>query len=180
MRLSDHAIVLRELTLEDLEAVHRIANHPDVYRYQPFGPNTFEETQAYLEGVIEHGRDVPRTGCTLALMLRTTEELIGYASLWTMHPETWSAEIGYFLHPDHWGHGYATDAARLLIRFGFEELGCHRIWGTADPRNIGSRRVLEKAGMIYEGCLRDAMLIRDGWRDSAIYSVLEHEWRAPD
>jgi RimJ/RimL family protein N-acetyltransferase len=53
----------------------------------------------------------------------------------------------------------------------------HRIFATCDPRNTASAHVLQKVGMRLEGRLRDTMLIRDGWRDSLVYSVLEHEWQ---
>jgi RimJ/RimL family protein N-acetyltransferase len=66
--------------------------------------------------------------------------------------------------------------AQLLLRFGFREMHLHRIFATCDPRNLASARVLEKIGMLYEGRMREVMLIRDGWRDSALYAVLEDEW----
>jgi len=87
-----------------------------------------------------------------------------------------SGEIGYSVHPDYWGQGVATEASGLLLKFGFEELLLHRIYATCDPRNMGSSRVLSKIGMTYEGRLRDALLIRDGWRDSLVFSMLEQEW----
>ncbi len=176
MHLYGERIDLRELTLDDLEAVHGVANHPDVYVYQPFGPSTTEETLAYLQGVIERGRENPRRDHTLAIALRETQELLGYASLWIISPEFRQAEIGFFLHPSHWGHGYASEAARHLVRHAFEDLHLHRVYATTAPRNRASRRVLEKLGMVYEGRLREAILIRDGWRDSDVYSVLEPEW----
>lgn len=176
MNLCGERIDLRELTLDDLEAVHSVANHPEVYRYQPFGPNKTEETLTYLRGVINRGRDSPRRDYTLAIVPRATQELVGYASLWIINPEFRQAEIGFFLHPRHWGHGYASDATCLLVRHAFEALHLHRVYATADPRNSASRRVLEKVGMVYEGRLRDVMVIRDGWRDSDVYSVLQPEW----
>jgi RimJ/RimL family protein N-acetyltransferase len=57
-------------------------------------------------------------------------------------------------------------------------LRLHRVHATCDPRNLGSARVLTKLGMTFEGRLRHTQLIRDGWRDSLVFSVLEDEWRA--
>jgi [ribosomal protein S5]-alanine N-acetyltransferase len=88
-----------------------------------------------------------------------------------------SGEIAYIVHPDYWGRGIATDVASLLIDLGFSKLKLHRIFATCDPRNIGSSNVLEKVGMTLEGRIRDDLLLRDGWRDSLLYSVLEFEWR---
>ncbi|GAA3412269.1 GNAT family protein [Paenibacillus hodogayensis] len=80
------------------------------------------------------------------------------------------------MHPDYWGKGIATEVANLLVNFGFKELHLHRIYATCDPRNIGSAKVLNKVGMTQEGRLRDALLIKDGWRDSLVFGILQHEW----
>ena len=73
-----------------------------------------------------------------------------------------------------WGRGLATEAARQLLRIGFVDHGLHRIAGTCDPRNVASGRVLQKIGMTYEGRMRETGRIRDGWRDSDLYSILVH------
>ena len=85
-------------------------------------------------------------------------------------------EIGYGLHPDHWGRGLATAAARRLLELCFTEHGLHRVFATCDPRNVASGRVLRRLGMTHEGRLREVLLIRDGWRDSDVYGLLAHEW----
>nr|WP_254924638.1 GNAT family protein [Paenibacillus odorifer] len=105
-----------------------------------------------------------------------TEHLIGMIELNIRSHTDRSGEIGYIVHPDAWGQGVATAAARRMLKFGFEELQLHRIYATCDPRNSGSSKVLTKIGMTYEGRLRDALLIKDGWRDSLMFSMLEHEW----
>jgi RimJ/RimL family protein N-acetyltransferase len=87
-------------------------------------------------------------------------------------------EISYGVHPDVWGRGVATAAARELLRIGFADRRLHRIVATCDPRNVASARVIVKLGMTYEGRLRENLLIRDGWRDSDVYSLIEDEWRA--
>lgn len=75
------------------------------------------------------------------------------------------------------GLGYATEAAKQLIAFGFNELNLHRIFATCDARNIASAKILEKAGMIKEGVIRENILIKEGWRDSLLFSILDREWR---
>jgi RimJ/RimL family protein N-acetyltransferase len=69
----------------------------------------------------------------------------------------------------------ATAAARHLIQIGFGEHNLHRIFATCDPRNTASAAVLRRLGMHYEGRMRETALIRDGWRDSDLYSLLAHE-----
>lgn len=72
---------------------------------------------------------------------------------------------------------WARRSGGELLRHGFERLGLHRIFATCDPRNVASARVLSKLGMTWEGRHRHTALIRDGWRDSEMFGVLEDEWR---
>ncbi|MGE7623855.1 GNAT family N-acetyltransferase [Viridibacillus sp. NPDC096237] len=67
----------------------------------------------------------------------------------------------------------------ILIEFGFGTLNLHRIFATCDPRNVGSSKVLKKIGMTKEGRIREDLLLKDGWRDSLLYSIIEHEWINP-
>ena len=76
-----------------------------------------------------------------------------------------------------WNGRRGTAIGNELLGRGFEDLELHRIYATCDPRNLGSARVLGKVGMTWEGRLRHTALIRDGWRDSEMFSVLEVEWR---
>lgn len=84
-----------------------------------------------------------------------------------------TGEIAYLVHPARWGRGIATAAGRLLLELGFGSHRLHRIFATCDPRNVASGRVLAKLGMTYEGRMRETLWIRDGWRDSDLYAVLE-------
>jgi RimJ/RimL family protein N-acetyltransferase len=86
-------------------------------------------------------------------------------------------DIGYELSPKHWGRGYATEAARAIVRFGFTELKLYRIWSWCIADNVGLARVLEKVGMRLEGRLRDKEYLKGRWWDTLLYAILEHEWR---
>ncbi len=177
MELRGKRIVLREVQMNDWPAIHRVTSHVEVCRYQPWGPSSEEETRAYVHTVIRAVADDPRRDCTLVAELLETGEVIGYASLWLRNSEFRCGEIGFFLSPDCWGHGLGGEIARLLLASGFKDFNLHRIYATCDPRNSGSVRLLKKVGMSQEGRLRHTMLIRDGWRDSDVYAVLEHEWK---
>jgi RimJ/RimL family protein N-acetyltransferase len=87
-------------------------------------------------------------------------------------------DMGCELSPEHWNLGYATEATRAMLAFGFEQLGLHRISASTMSANTGAWRVLEKLGMKREGELRETTLLADGWANSVIYGLLEHEWRA--
>lgn len=83
--------------------------------------------------------------------------------------------IGYWLGVPYWNQGVTTEAARAIVDYGFTELELHRIDATCLPRNIGSSRVMEKAGMTYEGTLR-GYVQKDGvFEDAAMYAVVRDE-----
>ena len=85
-------------------------------------------------------------------------------------------EVAYAVHVDYWGQGLGTEIARILIAEAFADPRVERVQATCDPRNAASSHVLRRAGMTVEGPLRHTMRVRDGWRDSTIYSVVRNEW----
>ncbi len=167
-------LVLREFTVDDYEAAHAYASDPRVVEYMSFGPNTPEDTRQFLRRAIEKQRQSPRTGYTLALTIGG--ELIGGCGLTVTDAKLGEGEIGYCMRPEFWGRGVGTEAAGALIGFGFKELGLHRIIAKCDPMNVASWRIMEKNGMHREGRLIENVKIRGEWRDSLLYSILEHEY----
>ena len=169
-------LILREFRRDDRESVHEYAVDPEVYHFMPWGPNSEDETRAFIErGITSRHRD-PRLHFELAITLRETGRLIGGSGIRAADESFRAADMGYCLRRDAWGKGLATEAAAGLIGFGFEQLRVHRIWATCDTRNVRSARVLEKAGMELEGTMRDDTWLRGQWRSSRLYSVLEGEW----
>jgi [ribosomal protein S5]-alanine N-acetyltransferase len=160
-------VTLRPLTLEDADAVHDWARLPESCRYQAWGPNTYDQTLAFVRSALA----APAGQRVLAVL--ADGEVVGTAQL-KLHGAS-TGEIGYGIHPRRWGHGIATAAARELLRIGFAERGLHRIFGTCDPRNVASAAVLRKIGMRYEGRMRGTVHIRDGWRDSDLYAILSDD-----
>ena len=96
---------------------------------------------------------------------------------WVSDPPNRGAWIGYCFNRRYWGRGYATEAARAVVDFGFASLGLHRIFATCAPENTASARVLEKLGMRREGHMARHKWVRGRGRDSCLYAVLEDEWR---
>jgi len=167
-------VLLRSLVAGDWPAVHEWASQERVCRYQPWGPNTAEQTRAFVESAAAAWQAAPLTRFVYAITLNGT--VIGNCEL-SLRGRG-QGEISYVLHPDLWGRGLGTSAARRLLEIGFGEHRLHRVFATCDPRNVASAGVLRRLGMTHEGRLREAMVIRDGWRDSDVYSVLDREWEA--
>jgi [ribosomal protein S5]-alanine N-acetyltransferase len=168
-------LVLRDFVEEDWRAVHRYACDAEVVRYMEWGPNTEAETRQYIDRVIASQKASPRYTFELAVTLKAGGLLIGGAGFHAADPQSHEGWLGYVLHRDAWGQGYATEAARALLVFGFRHFGLHRIWATCDARNAASAHVLEKIGMQREGYLREHKWQREGWRDTLLYAILERE-----
>jgi [ribosomal protein S5]-alanine N-acetyltransferase len=111
----------------------------------------------------------------LSIRLRTDDHLIGGIGL-RLNVQHHHAELGYWLGVPYWGNGYATEAARAMLRYGFQKLGLHRIFASHFKNNPASGRVLKKLGMLYEGCQREHVCKWDQFIDSELYGILRRDW----
>jgi [ribosomal protein S5]-alanine N-acetyltransferase len=143
-------------------------------RWLSFDSLTREQQAERLTGAIERAAADPRTEYYLAVTDSTTDALIGFVRIGLSGVR--AAKLGYAIAADHWGHGYATDAAQTMITFGFATLGLHRITAAIGPDNAPSITVVKKLGFTREGRLRDHVFTNGAWRDSELYSILVHEW----
>jgi RimJ/RimL family protein N-acetyltransferase len=161
----------------DLDFIHGLESNPIVMRYATFDPRDREQARASLAKKIgETALRAEGDNITPVVVLPDTGEPIGDVQLtWTNRAHR-QGEIGYIIHPDHTGNGYATEAAGLMLRLGFEGLGLHRVEGRLDARNHASARVLERLGMRREACLVQSRLIRGEWTDELIYAILRQDW----
>jgi ribosomal-protein-alanine N-acetyltransferase len=115
------------------------------------------------------------TSATFAIVLTKTNKLVGAISLMIKRAHR-RAELGYWIAHESWNSGYATEASRRIIDFGFEGLGLHRIQARHFLRNPASGRVMKKLGMQPEGVERDWAIKWDRFESLAVYSILEPEW----
>ena len=177
VELVGERLLLREFRGEDWQAVHRYASDPEVCRFMNWGPNGEAETKDFIERRLRAAEERPRRSFGLVVTLRDTEDVIGSCGLTVSKPEHRQGWIGYCFARAYWGRGYATEAARLLVKLGFEMIGLHRIFATCDSENAASARVLEKTGMRLEGRLRSDDFVKGRWRDSLLFAILEDDPR---
>ncbi len=105
-----------------------------------------------------------------AFRQESTGDFVGYGGLFEINREHHKAEVGYGFNPEFWGQGYASEAVRPIVDFGFENLGLHRIYGLIDPDNVASIRVLEKMGFDREGVLKGSAFARERYWDQCLYA----------
>lgn len=170
---------LRPFRDDDLDAFHAIQSLPDVVRYLYWETQSRDGAREMLERrKLQVAVDREGQGLHLAADLRSTGALVGHFSLFFASQEHRQGEIGFVMHPNHHGHGYATEGARLMLRLGFGELDLHRIVGRCDGRNTSSARLMERLGMRREAHLVENEFIKGEWTDELVYAMLDREWQA--
>jgi ribosomal-protein-alanine N-acetyltransferase len=166
---------LRAATLEDAEALSSIYGDPEVRRYLGFGIlTTLDQIREKLAGDLE----AVRRGESMRWILceRDSDEVAGYVGLFHWSQRDRHAEVGYIVARHLWGQGLMKELLPTLLRFGFEQMGLHRIEARVDSRNAASMRVLTRAGFQQEGLLREHTAERDGFSDTTVLALLEGEW----
>ena len=153
MKLETNRLILRYLTEADFAAVHSYASKKENTIFMLFGPNTEEQTRGFINFAIGKSKENPITSYQFGVTLKRTGELIGSCDL---HFEGNEGEVGWLLNLNYWQQGYGTELGQELLRFGFEELNLKRIIATCDAENIGSRKLMEKIGMKFVKCVKDA------------------------
>jgi ribosomal-protein-alanine N-acetyltransferase len=177
--LQGERVSLREVGPDDATAAFAWAGDPRFFHYMAVEPvGSVAEEAEFLRDMQAQARARPRVQYHLGVVERSGDELIGMVRLGIVAPRFRGADVGYGVRADRWGQGFTSEAVGLVLGFGFEQLGLHRIAAVCDPHNIGSRRVMEKVGMLPEGRLRQDMRSQGRWRDSLAYAILEDEWRA--
>ena len=176
MKLETERLILREFVEEDWRAVLAYQSDPLYLRYYHWSDRSPGNVRAFVNMFIEFQQEQPRTKLQLAIVLKENAQLIGNCGIRINNVELREANIGYELNSQYWGQGYATEAARAVLRFGFEELEMHRIYATTLAANIGSSKVLAKLGMRLEARQLEKEFIKGRWYDSLTYAMLDREW----
>ena len=172
-------LILRPPRLSDAEAAFERRSLPEVARYQDWEmPYTRERAeQSMLRTAAMAGPEVGKGWTITVVDVDAPDRILGDLSVQLR----WGGLVGFFgytFHPDHWGHGYATEAAQALIRYLFTEAGVSRIESSLHPDNSPSARVLEACGLIFEGRTRHSFWVGDECSDDVLYGMTRSDWDA--
>ncbi len=180
MQLETDRLILNELTWNDLDDIFASHRLEEVAKFNTIGiPENKDVTRDIIRGAIEDKANALRSIYGWSIRLKEHNLFIGEAGMSSSNNRFRRGEIHYHLRPDHWGKGYGTEVAKGLIEFGFEQLQLHRVEAGVATDNIGSIRVLEKAGMSREGIRRKILPIRGEWYDNYMYAILDEDYNAP-
>jgi ribosomal-protein-alanine N-acetyltransferase len=170
--LETERLILRKMVLNDAEAVFAYASNSEVSRYTLWETHrSIEDSRAFLEFATqkyENGGE-PDWG----IVYRGNGCLVGACGLVNWEAEHARAEVGFVLSREYWGRGLMSEAVRAILRFGFERMNLNRIEARCIAENAASARVMEKAGMVYEGTLRQREYIKGAYRDIKLYAILK-------
>ena len=171
-------LLLRSFTLEDASDVQRLAGDRDVASTLTNMPHPYEDgmAEAWMHDCSEKFEN--GEALNFAITHRTDKHLIGGIGL-RLDPKHENAELGYWIAKPYWNCGYATEAAKAVVAYGFEVLKLNRIHARRFKRNPASGRVLEKIGMQSEGCLRQHIKKWDNFEDLMVYGILKAEYPRP-
>lgn len=171
-------LCLRPFTRGDVEAVYAYRQRADVARHLFDDPMTREQcTELVQTRVGQTFMMVDDDSIVLAIERREDQYLVGEISLIMRSAASRQGELGYLLHPDAQGRGYATEAAARVLELGFAGAGLHRIYARCSIHNLPSWHLMERLGLRREAHLREHVFIKGEWAEELVYALLEDEWR---
>ncbi|MCG9134039.1 GNAT family N-acetyltransferase [Candidatus Poribacteria bacterium] len=168
-------LLLRSFTLEDAADLQRLVGEFDVASTLTNMPHPYEDGMAeeWMQSCSD--KFEKDEALNFAITCKADKHLIGGIGL-RRDQENEKAELGYWIGKPYWNHGYATEAAKAVVAYGFEVLKLNRIHAYCFKRNAASGRVLEKIGMQYEGCLRQHIKKWDNFEDIIAYGMLKTDY----
>lgn len=174
-RLETPRLVLRALTMGDVDDIFAYASDEEVTRFLRWGPHRArEETECYIGDVLrdyKEGRDGP-----WAVEHRETGRVVGSIHLMSISARRRKAEVGFVLSRAYWSRGLMSEALRSVLAYSFETLGLNRVEAFCIVENRASIRVLEKVGMRRESVLQEYLFQKGAFRDFVLYAMLKRDY----
>lgn len=169
-------LTLRDFVADDLAAVRAYASDEQVLRHVLYERRDEASLRQHLDRVLASQSIRPRRAWELAVVVTRTNRVIGTCDLALAGAR--EADLGYMLARAYWGRGYATEVASALLEVAFGVLRVERVSALVDVRNDRSRRVLEKAGLQWEGLLKRHAHAKGRWWDCHRYALAKRDWHA--
>lgn len=175
--LETEHLILRKINKDDIKDIFYYGSNPTVSQKVSWETHITEaDTEQFIEYVLEGYSQ--NNKALWGMELKSTGKLVGTIDFVTINHKHKSAEVGYVLSEDFWGKGFTTEATKKIIEYGFTELALIRIQARCFVENIGSQRVMEKAGMTFERVIRKGMFAKGKYQDLKLYSILADEYQA--
>jgi ribosomal-protein-alanine N-acetyltransferase len=166
--LHTERLTLKLVERADQRKVFEGLSHPDIIRYYGVSYETYEATSRQMQFYEDHYKN--GTGYLFKLLLNDT--FIGVAGVYFINPQHRHAEMGYWLFPEYWKNGYATEAMKKIIAFSFEELHLHRLKADVETENPASSNLLKRLGFEKEGVMQDCEYKNGRYINLEIWALL--------
>ncbi len=173
--LRTERLILRPWQDDDFDAFAEIHGDPEMARWLLNEPRDEASVRKHFE--VKKNGELHEEDDWMACGAWAGDQVVADISFHWVSAEQRTGEIGYMTNRRFQGQGYATEAARAILAWAFEEEGFHRIVGRIEPRNEASGRVLEKLGMRKEAHFVENEWIKGEWQSEAVYAILEREWQ---
>jgi ribosomal-protein-alanine N-acetyltransferase len=168
--LTTQRLLLQEVKPEDQGFIFEGLSHPEVIPFYGVRYDSFDATKAQMDwyrNIYQEG-----TGISWKIVHKETKENIGDISVYLFKPAHNKAEIGFWLLPQFWNKGFAIEAVTAVINYWKTEKGLHRIEAFVEEGNSASSKLLEKAGFVYEGTMRDCEIKNGRYISLRIYGLI--------
>jgi RimJ/RimL family protein N-acetyltransferase len=178
IKIVTERLALRQLAASDAQKIFEYRSRPEVSRYQSWGIESRDEIQSQIESLVLTEPGIPGAWYQIGIVLRFGSEFIGDCGFHVLATETRQAEFGISLAPKYQCHGYAAEALRALLNYLFVDLSKHRVFGSVDPRNLRSIKLMQRVGMRNEAHFIRSFWFKGEWVDDMIFAMLASDWRA--
>jgi len=176
MELLTPRLRIREFAEGDYNALREMDKRPEFNAYER-GFASEADTRGSLDESISTQLEIPRTVYRMAITIPPSNTVKGVIKISRQQEKIREWEIGWAVHPDEWGKGYATEAAWHMIDWAFREFNLHRVVAFCHACNSASIRVMEKLGMQLEGRLREVRWLNGTWWDECVCAILDKDWQ---
>ena len=170
-------LFLRPFTKADFEDLYAFQSLPAAARYRYTEPRNRQEVRKLLNGWIKNTAFADDDDkLVLATETKDSGRVIGEVLLTLRSAQHRQGEIGFLLHPDFHGQGFAFEAMLPLLKLGFDHFGLHRIYGRCDARNTASARLMARLGLRREAELHENAFVKGEWTSELVFALLAREW----
>lgn len=169
----------RSIKKKDANDIFEYSSDPRTSRFLMWEPHeSLEYTKRFIEVISAKYKSGEYNDW--AIVLKENKKMIGTCGFTRIDERNNIAEIGYVINPEYWGKGLATEAAKKVVEFAFEELKVNRVEARFLYGNEGSLQVMKKIGMKFEGYYRDALVVKGKYRTVGVASILRREYIKSD
>ncbi|WP_267403063.1 MULTISPECIES: GNAT family protein [unclassified Chryseobacterium] len=175
MQLFTERLLLRDITIDDKQAIFDYRSDAEANKFQSWIPETLENVESFIERNNKEFNQ-PESWYQILITDKETKAVIGDIGIHFFGDENLQVELGITLNKFFYGKGYASEALKSVIDFLFNDLNKHRIMASIDPDNGDSMKLMERIGLRKEGHFKKSLFWKGKWVDDVIYAVLKEEW----